>query len=126
MTNGWKIHPNFAACFKIIIIAMQKSVYISMPETGKNGCKVNMTDMTVSRANAQSRLSGILFAPANSKLCFALLTSFSAAQNHLPRSLAAGGGNALRSRRFIWKNFDMEQALCIASPLKPKKYVGKK
>jgi hypothetical protein len=44
-----------------------------------------------------------LFASANGKLCFELLTSFSAAQNHLPRSLAAGGKNALRSRRFSKK-----------------------
>jgi hypothetical protein len=55
-----------------------------MPEAGKTGCKVNMVNMKVSRANAQSRLSGILIAHAIGKLCFALLTSFPAAQNHLP------------------------------------------
>jgi hypothetical protein len=47
--------------------------------------------MKVNRANAQSRLAGFCYRKGNSKLCFALLTSFSAAQNHLPRSLAAGG-----------------------------------
>jgi hypothetical protein len=92
MKNGRKIPATFATYFKIIGIAMQKSEYISMPEEGKNGCKVSRANLRVSRANAQSRLSGILFATANSKLCFALLTSFSAAQNHLPRSLEAGGG----------------------------------
>jgi hypothetical protein len=49
---------------------MQKSEYISMPEAGKDGCKVSMANMKVSRANTQSRSSGILFAPANSKLYF--------------------------------------------------------
>jgi len=38
---------------------------------------------TVNSANAQARSGGILFAPANSKLCFELLTSFTAAQNAL-------------------------------------------
>jgi hypothetical protein len=46
--------------------------------------KVRLTNYKVNRANIQSRLSGILFAQANSKLCFALLTSFPAAQNNLP------------------------------------------
>jgi hypothetical protein len=66
------------------IIAMQKSAYISIPKTGKTGCKVNMADIKVSKANAQSRPGGILIAHAIGKLCFALLTPFSAAQNNLP------------------------------------------
>jgi hypothetical protein len=130
MINGRKIPSTFAANFKQQFIAMQKSGYIFLPETGKTGRKVNMANMNVSganikvsRANAQSRPSGILIARAISKLCFGLLTSFSAAQNHLPRSLAAGGRNALRSRRFIWKNFDRKQVLCIASPLKSFSFV---
>ena len=98
MINVRKIPSTFAANFKQQFIAMQKSGYIFLPETGKTGRKVNRTDMKVSRANAQSRPSGILIAHAIGKLCFALLTSFSAAQNHLPRCLKAGEGNALRSR----------------------------
>jgi hypothetical protein len=121
--NGRKIPSTFAAYFKMNIIAMQKSEYISMPKTGKTGRNVNLANMKVSGANAQSRPSGILIAHAIGKLCFALLTPFSAAQNNLPRSLAAGGRNALRSRRFIWKNFDRKQALCIASPLKSFSFV---
>jgi hypothetical protein len=70
MINRRKIPSTFAAYFKIIFIAMQKSEYISMPEAGKDGCKVSMANMKVCRANAQSRGSGILFAPANSKLYF--------------------------------------------------------
>jgi hypothetical protein len=55
--------------------------------------EVSPANGEVNGANAQSRLSGILCAPAHGKLCFALLTSFSAAQNYLPRSLMAGGEN---------------------------------
>jgi hypothetical protein len=51
--------------------------------------------MKVNRANSQSRPSGILCALAHGKLYFALLTSFSAAQNHLPRH----GEDLLRSRK---------------------------
>ena len=57
--------------------------------------KVNRANSTVNKANAQSRPSGILCALAHGKLYFALLTSFSAAQNHLPRK----GENLLRSRK---------------------------
>jgi hypothetical protein len=57
--------------------------------------KVNNANITVNRANTQSRDSGILCALAHGKLYFALLTSFSAAQNHLPRS----GEDLLRSRK---------------------------
>ena len=46
--------------------------------------KVNPAIQKVSRANAQSRPSGILFAQANGKLYFERLTTFRAAQNHLP------------------------------------------
>jgi hypothetical protein len=56
---------------------MQKSGYISSP-------KVNQANPEVSRANAQSRFGGILIVLAIGKLCFALLTSFSAVQNNLP------------------------------------------
>ncbi|MDR0506839.1 MAG: hypothetical protein LBH32_08510 [Dysgonamonadaceae bacterium] len=56
---------------------MQKSGYIFNPKVRQANSKVN-------RANAQSRHSGILFARANGKLCFAQLTSFCAAQNNLP------------------------------------------
>jgi len=38
----------------------------------------------VNRANAQSRLSGILFALANGKLYFECLKIFSVPENHLP------------------------------------------
>jgi hypothetical protein len=72
-------------------------------KTGQNGgakvnnayMKVSTANLTVNRANAQSRDSGILCALAHGKLYFALLTSFSAAQNHLPRY----GENLLRSRK---------------------------
>ena len=57
--------------------------------------KVNRANLTVNKANAQSRDSGILCALAHGKLYFALLTSFSAAQNHLPRN----GEDSLRSRK---------------------------
>lgn len=57
--------------------------------------KVNRANLTVNKSNAQSRSSGILCALAHGKLYFALLTSFSAAQNHLPRK----GENLLRSRK---------------------------
>ena len=64
----------------------------------------------VSRANAQSRLSGILCSLEHGKLCFLLLTSFPATQNHLPLTQ---GRDALRSRA----SGEKIQALCIA-PLK--------
>jgi hypothetical protein len=44
------------------------------------------------RANAQSRLSGILFALANGKLYFEYLKIFSVPENHLPPCLPLGGG----------------------------------
>jgi hypothetical protein len=37
---------------------MQKSEYISMQEAGKTGRKINMANLKVSRANAQSRPAG--------------------------------------------------------------------
>jgi hypothetical protein len=46
--------------------------------------KVNPANMKVSRANVQSRPSGILFAPANGKLYFAALKILSVPQNNLP------------------------------------------
>ncbi|MDR2968107.1 MAG: hypothetical protein LBV32_00715 [Tannerellaceae bacterium] len=49
----------------------------------------------VSRANVQSRPSGILCSSEHGKLCLALLTSFPATQNHLP---LIQGRDALRSR----------------------------
>jgi hypothetical protein len=112
MINGRKIPSTFAAYLKIIFIAMQKSEYISMPEAGKNGCKVSMASMKVSKANAQSRGSGILFAPANSKLYFAVLKMLSVPQNNLPR---VGEGNAPKS------HFHQKQ-----SPLKSQKYGNRK
>jgi hypothetical protein len=77
-----------------IIIAMQKSEYISMPEAGKTERKVNMANLKVSRANAQSRPGGILFAPANGKLYFEAFGINSMLQNNLPH---AGEGNAPKS-----------------------------
>jgi hypothetical protein len=74
--------------------------------------------MKVNRANAQSRHSGILCASAHGKLCFALLTSYPAAPNHLPRCLDAGGRIHSEVVYPVEDIFDMEQALCIASPLK--------
>jgi hypothetical protein len=68
--NGRKIPSNFAANFKQQFIAMQKSAYIFLPETGKTGGKINTANVKVSRANAQSRPSGILLSPDNGKLCF--------------------------------------------------------
>jgi hypothetical protein len=44
------------------------------------------------RADAQSRLSGILFALANGKLYFEELKIFSVPENHLPPCFATGGG----------------------------------
>ena len=46
--------------------------------------KVNKAIPKVNRAKAQSRVSGILSAQADGKLYFERLTSFRAAQNHLP------------------------------------------
>jgi hypothetical protein len=63
-------------------------------ETNKAYSKVSRANSTVNKANAQSA-ERILFAQANGKLYFALLTSFSAAQNHLPRH----GEDSLRSRK---------------------------
>jgi hypothetical protein len=83
MKNRRKSPSTFAEYFQILFTAMQQSVYITMPEAGKNGRQINRADRKVSRNTIQFRLSGILFATANSKLCFELLTSFSAAQNHL-------------------------------------------
>jgi hypothetical protein len=75
---------------------MQKSAYISISETGKINRKVNNIGMNVSevnlnisRSNAQSRPSGILFASANSKLYFEVPGINSVPQNNLPRT---GGG----------------------------------
>jgi hypothetical protein len=65
------IPSNFAANFKQQFTAMQKSAYISIPETGKTGRKVNTADLKVSKANAQSRPGGILLSSDNSKLYFA-------------------------------------------------------
>jgi hypothetical protein len=61
--------------------------------------KVSNAYSKVNRANTQSRQSGILCALAHGKLYFALLTSFSAAQNHLPRH----GEDLLRSRKSFQK-----------------------
>jgi hypothetical protein len=55
-----------------------------MPKTGKTGCKVNQANVKVSRANAQSRLSGILIAPAIGKLYFEAFGINFMLQNHLP------------------------------------------
>jgi hypothetical protein len=55
------------------------------PKVNRAYSKVSKANSTVNKANAQSRDSGILCASAHGKLYFALLTSFSVAQNHLPR-----------------------------------------
>ena len=47
-------------------------------------CKVGEADSKVSRANAQSRPSGILFASANGKLYFEFLKIFSVPENTCP------------------------------------------
>jgi hypothetical protein len=47
--------------------------------------------MTNMYANIKEGSPFFCYRKGNSKVCFALLTSFSAAQNHLPRSFAAGG-----------------------------------
>jgi hypothetical protein len=63
-------------------------------QVGKNPAtdtEINQANSKVNRANAQSRPSGILFAPANGKLYFELLISFCAAQNNLPPSPKAEG-----------------------------------
>jgi hypothetical protein len=78
------ILSTFAAYFKQQFIAMQKSGYISELETGKTGCKVNIANMKVSRANAQSRPSGILLSPDNGKLYFEAFGINSMLQNNLP------------------------------------------
>jgi len=44
-------------------------------------CKVSRTNSKVNGANAQSRPSGILFAPANGKLYFEFLKIFSVPEN---------------------------------------------
>ena len=49
---------------------------------------------TVNRANAQARLSGILFASANGKLCFVLQTTFLQHKTTCPRT---GEGRAPKS-----------------------------
>ena len=61
---------------------MYKTQYIPIPEDDTIRCKVN-------KAIDKSRLSGILFAPANSKLYFEVLKIISAPQNNLP--LKRGG-----------------------------------
>ena len=47
---------------------------------------------TVNRANTQARLSGILFALANGKLCFVQQTSFLQHKTTCPRAIVAGEG----------------------------------
>ncbi|MDR1895167.1 MAG: hypothetical protein LBR10_00055 [Prevotellaceae bacterium] len=72
---------------------MQKASTYSSQKPVSITAQVNPANIKVNEANAQSRLSGISSAPANGKLCFALLTSFYAAQNHAPAALMQGGEN---------------------------------
>jgi len=60
-----------------------REVEVSLPF--QSAPKSNRTNSKVNRANAQSRLSGILFALANGKLYFECLKIFSVPENHLPQ-----------------------------------------
>jgi len=70
------------------------------PKGSQANPKFNRAYSIINRAIAQSRICGNLFAPANSKLCFALLTSFYAAQNHLPHNRTAMGETHSEVARF--------------------------
>lgn len=69
---------------------MQKTGCISGTEDSAEGC-------TVIGADAQSRPCGILFAPANGKLCFVQQTSFLQHKTTCPRAVVAREGYAPKS-----------------------------
>jgi hypothetical protein len=71
-----KIAPNVLAVSIVLIVpVIHKS---------KNHPKSIPANIKANRANAQSRLSGILFALANGKLYFEFLKIFPVPENHLP------------------------------------------
>ena len=70
---------------------MQNKCAFSVRSTVSTNGKINQTNPKANRvilksnqAKAQSRHSGILFAPANGKLYFECLKIFSVPENHLP------------------------------------------
>jgi hypothetical protein len=66
---------------------------------------------TVNRANAQARPSGILFAPANGKLCFVQQTSFLQHKTTCPRAKTAG--EKMLSKVGISLNYSIIQLLIL-------------
>ena len=57
----------------------------------ENPKSVELIQIKINKAKAQSRHSGISFAPANGKLCFEQRKTFAASQNHLPPTTVVGG-----------------------------------
>ena len=62
----------------------QKPTLSPQSQVSHKSHKSKIPTAPINRANAQSRRSGILFAPANGKLCFEYLKTFSVPENHLP------------------------------------------
>jgi hypothetical protein len=71
---------------------------ISMINPANHKNLVKITVQTVNRANAQSRLSGILFALANGKLYFEFLKIFSVPEN----TCSCRGLKMLPKSAFSW------------------------
>ena len=86
---------------------MQKCRHHFMSKASRVYFPVNKVYSKVNRANTQSRQSGILFAQANGKLCFVQQILDLQHKTTCPHALKAGGRNALRSRRFSMKFYNL-------------------
>jgi hypothetical protein len=79
-----KSRRNFAACFKFILMAMQKAGIYRLQKPVCETGEISPANTKVSRANVQSRPCGILLSSDNGKLYFAALKILSVPQNNLP------------------------------------------